>query len=150
MVSIVTRNRIVAGLGNALLITEAAEKSGTLHTARFALEQGKDILAVPGNITNPYSTDVNNLLKTGAAPVTCVDDILHVLGIEPSTQKVVRTGDNEAEQLLQDLLDQGGSDDNDPIVRSELEVEHVSQTLTMLEITGKIRILAPISGQSAN
>jgi DNA processing protein len=141
MVSIVTRNRTVAGLGNALLITEAAEKSGTLHTARFALEQGKDILAVPGNITNPYSTDVNNLLKTGAAPVTCVDDILHVLGIEPSTQKVARTGDNEAEQLLLDLLDQGGSDGDNLIVRSELEVEHVSQTLTMLEITGKIRSL---------
>lgn len=59
----VARNRIVTGLCDALLITEATEKSGTLHTARFALEQGKDVLVVPGNITSPTSVGCNNLIK---------------------------------------------------------------------------------------
>lgn len=51
----IARNRLVAGLSNALLITEAAEKSGSLHTANFALEQGKEVLVVPGNITSEVS-----------------------------------------------------------------------------------------------
>ncbi|QQS20433.1 DNA-protecting protein DprA [Candidatus Saccharibacteria bacterium] len=76
----VARNRIVAGLSNALLITEAAEKSGTLHTARFAMEQGRDVLVVPGNITSPNSVGCNNLIKSGAIPVSSVDDVLFALG----------------------------------------------------------------------
>jgi DNA processing protein len=53
------------------------EKSGSLHTANFALQQGKDVLAVPGNITNDGSVGTNNLIKAGATPVTSYLDVLH-------------------------------------------------------------------------
>jgi DNA processing protein len=66
----IARNRLVSGLADVLIITEAALKSGSLHTARFALEQGKTVMAVPGNITSPTSEGCNNLIKSGAAPIT--------------------------------------------------------------------------------
>jgi DNA processing protein len=61
--SFIARNRLVSGLASALLITEASERSGSLHTANFALEQGKEVLAVPGPITSDTSAGCNNLIK---------------------------------------------------------------------------------------
>lgn len=138
----IARNRIVSGLAQALLITEAAEKSGTLHTARFALEQGRDVLAVPGNITSPNSVGTNNLIKTGATPVTSVDDVLYALGASHlPVEPVRRRGDTAEEQAILDLLYGGSSDSHELLVRTELPAELFTQTLTMLEIAGKIRPL---------
>ena len=75
------RNRIVSGLADAIIITEAAARSGTLNTAAHALEQGKEVFVVPGNITSPLSAGCNALLKQGATPVTSADDVLD--GIAP-------------------------------------------------------------------
>jgi DNA processing protein len=136
----VERNRIVSGMSNALLITEAAVNSGTMHTARFALEQGKDVFAVPGNITSPTSSGTNNLLKSGAAPATSTEDILHVLGLQPQTAKSIRGG-NTAEQCILDLLAADYSDGSAILERSQLPAEQFNQALTMLEITGKVRAL---------
>lgn len=138
----IERNRIVSGLADAVLITEAAEKSGTMHTARFALEQGKDVLAVPGNITSPLSAGTNNLIKSGATPVTCADDVLHVLGISRATeQKRQPKGATPEEDMLLALLFGGIQDGDKLLVKSELPIQQFNQTLTMLEITGKIRSL---------
>lgn len=137
----VARNRIVAGLADALLITEAAEKSGSLHTARFALEQGKDVLAAPGDITSPLSVGTNNLLKSGAMPVTSPDDVLHVLNLKPAIKVRKIRGSNPAEQAIIDLLSRDISDGAELLTQSELKVGEFGQTLTMLEITGKIRSL---------
>lgn len=138
----IARNRIVSGLADALLITEATEKSGTMHTARFALEQGKDVLAVPGNITSPNSVGTNNLIKTGATPVTSVEDILFVLGAKHlPAEPVKRRGDNAEEQIVLDLLYQGMHDGHELLVGSRLPADLFTQTLTMLEISGKIRAL---------
>src|SRR5260221_4466655 len=82
----IARNRLVSALGQVLLITEAAEKSGSLHTARFPLEQGRDDLAVPRSIFSLTSVGTNNLLKAGAMPVTSYEDVLHVLGIEENSK----------------------------------------------------------------
>lgn len=79
------RNRIIAGLSRVSVIIEAGERSGALITADFALEQGRDVMVVPGPIFSPQSVGTNALLKQGAAPVTGVDDILAALGSEMAT-----------------------------------------------------------------
>jgi DNA processing protein len=73
------RNRIISGLSLVTVILEAGEPSGALITADFALEQGRDVLAVPGNIFSPTCAGTNQLLKQGATPVTSAEDILDVL-----------------------------------------------------------------------
>lgn len=137
----VARNRIIAGLADATLITEAALKSGSLHTARFALEASRDVLAVPGNITSPTSEGTNNLIKRGATPVTSVDDVLLTLGINRSATKTAPKGSNEAEQAIIDLIQQGVADGAELQAKSGLTIEQFNQHLTMLEITGKVRSL---------
>lgn len=138
----IARNRIESGLSDAVLITEASEKSGTLHTANFALGQGKPVLAVPGNITSPTSAGTNNLIKTGATPVTCVDDVFHVLGLDFSTKaKEAPQSSNPNEQILLDLLFNGISDGTELLDSSKLEISLFNQSLTMLEIRGHIRPL---------
>lgn len=138
----VARNRLVAGLAQAVLITEAAEKSGSLHTARFALEQGKDVLAVPGNITSPVSVGANNLIKSGATPVTSYLDVLHVLGLEDHHTKPTQArGRTANEQLVIDLILQGHNSGDELLKLSGLSISDFNQVLTMLEIGGKIRAL---------
>lgn len=136
----VARNRLVAGLAQAVLITEAVEKSGSLHTARFALEQGKDVLAVPGNITSTTSVGTNNLLKSGATLVTSLVDVLRALGLAEGikARKHTPKGRNPAEQAVIDLLKRGVTDGDLLQLESGLDAAEYAQTLTMLEITGKI------------
>jgi DNA processing protein len=76
------RNRIIAGLALATVIVEAGAGSGALITADFALEQGREVLVVPGNILSPLSAGVNELLRQGATPVTSAQDILEALRLD--------------------------------------------------------------------
>jgi len=137
----IARNRIAAGLADVVLITEAAEKSGTLHTADFALQQGKDVLAVPGNITSPTSAGTNNLIKSGAAPVTRAADILRILGLEPRAACMAPRSADPFEQALLTLMHQGTTDGAELLAASKLDVSRFNHTLTMLEIRGQIRPL---------
>ena len=73
---IITRNRIVSGLSKAIIVVEGARKSGTMITASFALEQGKDVYAVPGPITSRQSDGPNYLISTGATPITSFEQDL--------------------------------------------------------------------------
>lgn len=137
----VARNRLVSGLGNAVLITEAARKSGTLHTANFALEQGRPVLAVPGNITSLRSKGTNQLIATGARMVTGTETILDELGLTADLQQTSLLPDTEEEAIIMDLLAAGISDGRQLLEASQLEAAHFNQTLTMLEISGKIKAL---------
>lgn len=135
----IARNRLVSGLADVLLITEASEKSGSLHTANFALQQGKDVLAVPGNITSLTSAGTNNLIKSGATPVTSYLDVLHVLGLKDHSTKAREIrGRNANEQTVLDLLLAGTNDGAELLEKSGLSASSFSQVLTMLELSGKI------------
>lgn len=137
----IARNRIVSGLTDGLLITEASERSGSLHTANFALDQGRTVMAVPGNITTNTSAGSNNLIKTGAATITHVNDALIALGLEPGTRAVDVVGATAEEDNLIQLLKQGITDINQLQANSKLHLTDFNQTMTMLEITGKIHPL---------
>ena len=76
------RNRLMAGISKAVLIIEAEERSGTLITARLTTEYNRDLLAVPGSIFSANSKGTNKLLRQGATPVTCSEDVLEALGFE--------------------------------------------------------------------
>lgn len=137
----IERNRLVSGLADVLLITEASEKSGTMHTANFALEQGKTVMAVPGNITSPTSAGTNNLIKSGAIPVTDISDVLTALGLDGKHTQMEILAANPEEEIILHLLGQGVTDSSLLLARSELASALFNQTLTMLEITGKIKPL---------
>lgn len=101
----VARNRLVAALSDVVLITEAAEASGSLITARFGIEQNKTVAAVPGPITSGQSVGTNNLIKSGAVPVTEAEDILHILGIQAEKRNKTEVfGDTAEEQKVIDLI----------------------------------------------
>lgn len=136
------RNRIVAGLADAILITEAAARSGTLNTAMHALEQGKEVFVVPGNITSPLSAGCNALLKQGATPVTCVEDILERIAPELLTQQAqMPLGSNDQETAILSLLHSGMRDGEEIQRATGLSAQELSMALTMLELSGSVRAL---------
>lgn len=135
----IARNRIVSGLSDILLITEAAVNSGTLHTARFALEQGKTVMVVPGNITSPTSVGCNNLIKSGAVPVTSASDIFFALNIAPETARNNTFRGAPEEELIFKLISEGMSSQEELALASKLSSAAVYSSLTALEISGYIR-----------
>lgn len=143
-INFIARNRIVSALADVLVITEAARNSGSLHTARFALEQGKTVMAVPGNISSPTSEGCNNLIKSGAMPVTTVSDIFFALGIEQSAARPAEIfkGTPQQKQIFK-LIADGVKEQEELATASRLTVPEISSTLTDLELQGYIR---PIGG----
>jgi DNA processing protein len=136
------RNRLVSGLSDAIIITEAAARSGTLNTAAHALEQGRDVFVVPGNITSPLSAGCNSLLKQGAMPITSADDVLEV--IAPAllqTQPALPLGATPLEAAIIALLQEGVRDGDQLQQRAGADASEFSQALTMMEINGSIRAL---------
>lgn len=85
------RNRLMAGVAHATLVIEAADRSGSLITARLATDYNRDLLAVPGSIFAPQSTGTNRYIAMGATPITHSDDILQQLGCTPTTQTLPET-----------------------------------------------------------
>lgn len=136
------RNRLVSGLGDAVLITEAAARSGTLSTAARALEQGKDVLVVPGNITSPQSAGCNQLIRQGATPVTSLDDVLAIIMPHAAENQVqIPLGDTPAQATILTLLGDGLRDGDALQHASGLAASEFSAELTMLELNGLVRAL---------
>lgn len=137
------RNRIVSGLSDALIIVEAAKRSGTLNTASHALAQGKLVCAVPGNITSLASTGCNSLLRHGATLITSADDVVQELGLSDLSEEQTHLlfGENEGEEAVLALLRAGVRDGSELQTKSGLSVAEYSQAITMLEIKGVVRAL---------
>lgn len=136
------RNRIVSGLSDAIIIVEAAQRSGTLSTAARALEQGREVFVVPGNITSPLSAGCNALLKQGATPITCADDVLEVIApdlLDP--QAALALGNNALETQIIALLQSGLRDGDQIFAQCDTTTSEFSTTLTMMEIGGTLRSL---------
>lgn len=143
--SFLERNRLVSGLADAVIITEAAERSGTLNTAAHALSQGRDVFAVPGNITSPLSAGCNALLKQGALVATTATDILDAIApstTQPATdQTIVPLGETPAENTIIDLLRAGLRDGDQLQQQSGLNPADFATALTMLEINDVVKPL---------
>lgn len=138
------RNRIVSGLSDAVIITEAAGRSGTLNTAAHALDQGKDIYAVPGNITSPLSAGCNALIKQGATPLTSIDDVVEIFSpTTPAHAPTLFHTSSPGEAQLLELIRQGVRGIEGLQEGSGLSAPELAQTLTLLELSGAIRQVAP-------
>jgi DNA processing protein len=137
------RNRIIAALSDIIVVTEAAERSGSLSTARHGMELGRDVLAVPGSIYSPTSAGTNNLIKTGAQLITDARDILQLLGINDTSKRgrIIPKVSDSSQQAIIDLLAQGHTDGAELFDKSQLDIASYNQALTMLEISGRIRPL---------
>lgn len=136
------RNRIVAGLSDAIIITEATSRSGTLNTAARALEQGKEIFVVPGNITSPLSAGCNALLKQGARVVTDYQDVLDVIAPTVDTaQTSLPLGQTELETTIIALIHGGMRDGEELQLASGADAVEFGTALTMMELAGTIRPL---------
>lgn len=140
------RNRIIAGLADVVVIPEAAERSGSLNTAAHALEQGKEVFAVPGDITRWGSVGCNSLLRQGATPYLGIEDVLRALFPEDyvkrkSAKGAEVRGDTEAESVILKMMAQGESDGDILIERMKIEVVEFNRLVTLLEIKGRIRNL---------
>lgn len=136
------RNRIVSGLSDAVIVIEAARRSGTLATASYAVNQGRSVFALPGRIDSPMSAGCNALLKQGAFPITEVDDVLAVIAPEQMEQMELKfTGGSEGERGIIELIRGGVRDGEEIATKLKMETGEFNQLVTLMELKGVIRSL---------
>ncbi len=142
------RNRIISGLSKAVAVIESEKRSGTLITVGQALEQGRDVFAMPGNINSKLSEGTNELLKQGAYVLTETNDILNILGIEnkknnkniSSSEKNISLAYNE--KLVYDCISLEPITLDEIIVKTNLKIQSIQYILTVLELNGYIQRLS--------
>ena len=145
------RNRIISGLSLGVLVVESALNSGSLITAQWALEQGKEVFAIPGNIDNVYSRGSHKLIKEGAKLVEDINDIIQELGTigealnecdEPETKDTRSITLNSQEKKIFSLLSSSPIDIDEIIQTTGLPTSVVSSTLMILEIRKLVKQLS--------
>ena len=145
--SFLQRNRLISGLADVVVVVEAAVRSGSLSTATHALNQGKDVFAVPGNITSPYSQGCNRLICEGAYPYSEPSDVLRLLFPEDfakkcrSDAKLRLFGDNEVETRILQAIATGHRSAEKIMELAKLPPEVFNQAITLLEIKTRVRSL---------
>ncbi|RKZ21812.1 DNA-protecting protein DprA [bacterium] len=130
------RNRIISGLSRVLLVVEATMRSGTFSTVSWALEQGKEVFAVPGDITRRTSEGTNYLIKSGARVFTSWEDLSSFLNLTPPERKPVEL--SQEEKLILSLLEEPRTLDY-LIAKTDLSPQRLFSLLLLLEVKGKIR-----------
>ncbi len=141
------RNRLIAALSSLTLVVEAAEASGSLITANKALDYGRSVMAVPGNITSRYSVGCNSLIAGGCRMYTCVQDILDEIGVridKISLKKMEKDISPLApsEKIVYDCIDYEPITADELIAKAGVESKELSVILTLLELKGCIRRLS--------
>jgi DNA processing protein len=133
------RNRIIAGLAAATVVVEARERSGALITADFALEDGREVLAVPGEITSALSDGTNALLRQGATPATGIADVLEAAGLERRATHATAPDDPACAAVLA-ALGTGASTADELTRATGLAAGELATALTLLELAGTIAV----------
>jgi DNA processing protein len=134
------RNRIVAGLADATIVVEARERSGALITADLALDEGREVLAVPGEITSGLSRGTNHLLRLGATPVTCSADVLRLLGVEPAARAGAPVALDRRLEGIRSIVADASTDADEIVRRTGLDAAQVAAGLAELELLGLIEL----------
>lgn len=136
------RNRLMAGLAQATLLIECTEKSGTLITARLALDYNRDLLVVPGPIFGEGSMGTNKLLRQGATPITCIEDLIEALGFSkienPDVHTALLANCSPNEKKVFELLKNGSLLRDDLIESLDLPIADSNATLSIMEVKGLI------------
>lgn len=135
------RNRIQAGISHATLLVEAAEKSGTLITARLATDFNRELLVVPGSIFSKQHDGIHQFLKLGATPVTCAKDIFEALNIDTSTEPKTMTMPSlsaEESTVLSALHEPMNRDELIRALESSMNIAKATQTIMMMELGGLV------------
>ena len=133
------RNRIISGLCEATVVVQARNRSGSLITAELAAEQGREVFAVPGNIDSQYNLGNNKLIKEGATPLICVDDILEHLGIGGAGEEDARERLSEREfQLFEILKNEGELSVDELCLRAGMKPAYINPILSVMEMKGFI------------
>ena len=136
------RNRLMAGLAKATLVIEAGERSGTLITARLALDYNRDVYAVPGSIFSLNSTGTNKLIQQGATPVTSGYDVLQALGLAsdiPAQTTLPFADLSPLEKQIVELLAVEALPRDELIMQLDLPTSETNSTLAVMEIKGIIK-----------
>lgn len=136
------RNRIVSGLSYGTLVAEASLKSGALITSNLTLEQGRELMCIPGLITNPNTEGIYKLLKNGATLVTCADDVLEALGweVKIEQQSLFNLPElSEDEKCIYDALEIEDKCVDELQAFTKLSIDNLLMYLTTLELKGIIK-----------